>query len=112
MADFRNYQDQMYATSKSSHGQSDPGSLEQANALEAMCDAIFGLVGELRDQVSVLTARVDELETDAYAAGAGENTIDHAALEESERDDPAKQWTEEDEAAYQAETPPTLPHQP
>lgn len=93
MADFRNYQDQMYATAKSSHGQSDPGSLEQANALEAMCDAIYGLVGELRGQVEALTARVDE------EAGAGENTIDHAALEGSERDDPAKTWTPEDEAA-------------
>lgn len=107
MADFRNYQDQMYATSKSSHSQSTPGSLEQANALEAMCDALFGLVGELRDQVGALTARVDELEprigageevirrADLEAAGMTEDTIDWAALEEDqvERDN---RFTDED----------------
>ena len=114
MAEFEKYQEQMYATSKSSHGKSVPGSLEQANALEGMCDALYGLIGDLRGQVTALTARVAELENAAREAGAGENTIDWEALEDDqrERDDPAKAWTPEEEAAYQAEAPPTLPHQP
>lgn len=73
---------------------------------------LYVMIEALSGQVERLTARVDELEAAAYEAGAGENTIDWAALEAAERDNPSKQWSAEDEAAYRAELPPTLPHQP
>jgi hypothetical protein len=78
----------------------------------AQAIASHGMMMVLQAQIDALTARVDELEGATREAGAGENTIDHAALEESERDDPAKQWTAEDQTAYEAELPRTLPHQP
>ena len=63
------------------------------------------------DIAKALAERLDELaerldDHDAYLReqGAGENTIDWAALEEA--------WTPEDEATPHAEMPPTLPHQP
>ena len=73
---------------------------------------LHAMITGLAERVVALTARLDENDAAAREAGAGENTIDYAALEEAERDDPAKQWTSEDEAAHQAELPHTLPHQP
>lgn len=73
---------------------------------------LYVMIEALAGQVATLTSRVDELEAAAYQAGAGENTIDWEALDEADRNDPAKQWTPEDEATYQAELPRTLPHQP
>lgn len=83
-----------------------------AESTGAQAVAAHGMMMALQAQIDALIARVDELESAAYEAGAGEGTIDDAALEEFERNDPSKQWTADDEAAYQAELPRTLPHQP
>jgi len=83
-----------------------------ADSTGAQAVAGHGMMMALQVQIDALVTRIDELESAAREQGAGENTIDWAALEAADRDDPAKAWSPEDEADYQAETPPTLPHQP
>ena len=70
------------------------------------------MIEALARRVEDLEARLDDHDAYLREEGAGENTIDWAALAEADRDDPAKTWTPEDEAAHQAETPRALPHQP
>ena len=65
-----------------------------ADSTGAQAVAGHGMMMALQVQIDGLVARVDELESAARESGAGENTIDWAALEDNERERVAREIEE------------------